>query len=98
VFKQQYVGIEAEVRLLCLAFFLFCLNQPSESLLIVLRESEALFLTRLLTALVTLAALAVALPYGPPGMAVAIAASQATNLCFLRLAERRVVALRAATA
>lgn len=94
VFKQQYAGIESEVQLLCLAFFLFCLNQPSESFLIVLRQSEALFLTRLLTAIVTLIALAAALPYGAPGMAVAIAVSQSANLGFLFLAERRAVALR----
>jgi O-antigen/teichoic acid export membrane protein len=94
VFKGQYAGVEPEVRLLCLAFFLFCLNQPSETFLIVLRKSETLFFTRLATAIVTLIALAIALPYGAPGMAMAIAASQIANLALLLLAERRAVALR----
>lgn len=97
VFKQQYVGIESEVRLLCLAFFLFCLNQPSETFLIVLRKSGTLFLTRLATAIVTLIALAIALPYGAPGMAMAIAASQIANLGLLLLAERHSDAPRPVT-
>jgi O-antigen/teichoic acid export membrane protein len=92
VFHGQYPGIEREVQLLCLAFFLFCLNQPSETLLIVLRESRRLFVTRLGTAIVTLVALVVAIPHGVPGMAIAIAVSQLANIVFLGLAERRALA------
>lgn len=90
VFSGEYAEAASEVRLLAIAFFLFCLNLPSETFLIVLRRSKTLFLTRLLTAIVTLIALIVALPYGIRGMAVAIAVSQGTNIVFLYLAERRL--------
>ena len=95
-FHGQYAGVERDVQLLCAAFFLFCLNQPSETLLIVLRASRTLFVTRLATAIVTLAALVLAIPHGVPGMALAIAASQIANIVLLTLAERH--ALRRHTA
>lgn len=91
VFHGQYAGVERDVQLLCAAFFLFCLNQPSETLLIVLRQSRTLFVTRLATAVVTLAALVVSIPHGVPGMAIAIATSQLANILFLGIAERRAL-------
>ncbi len=92
VFHHKYSGTQNEVRLLCLAFFLFCLNQPSETLLIVLRASRTMFLTRLCTAIATLIALYFAIPYGISGMAIAIAASQLVNIMLLTTAE--MVAIR----
>jgi len=79
------------VQLLCAAFFLFCLNQPSETLLIVLRASRTMFVTRAATALVTLAALVLAIPHGIPGMAIAIAVSQLANILLLTIAERHAL-------
>ncbi|MDR6788487.1 O-antigen/teichoic acid export membrane protein [Sphingomonas sp. BE138] len=91
IFHGQYAGVERDVQLLCAAFFLFCLNQPSETLLIVLRASRTMFATRAATALVTLAALIVAIPYGVAGMAVAIALSQLANIMLLGVAERHAL-------
>lgn len=91
VFHGQYAGVEQNVQLLCAAFFLFCLNQPSETLLIVLRASRTMFVTRAATALVTLAALVLAIPHGIPGMAIAIAVSQLANIVLLTLAERHAL-------
>lgn len=91
VFHGQYAGVERDVQLLCAAFFLFCLNQPSETLLIVLRASRTMFATRAATALVTLAALVLAIPHGVAGMAIAIAVSQLANILLLALAERHAL-------
>lgn len=96
VFHGQYAGVERDVQLLCAAFFLFCLNQPSETLLIVLRASRTLLVTRLVTAIVTLAALIVSIPHGVAGMAVAIAVSQLVNIVSLGLAERHALTRHAA--
>lgn len=96
VFHGQYAGVERDVQLLCAAFFLFCLNQPPETLLIVLRQSRTLFVTRFCTALVTLAALVMSIPYGVPGMAIAISVSQFANILFLGIAERRALRRHAA--
>ncbi len=91
VFHGQYAGVEREVQLLCAAFFLFCLNQPSETLLIVLRASRTMFVTRAATAIVTLAALVLAIPHGVAGMAIAIAVSQLANIVLLGIAERHAL-------
>lgn len=96
-FHGRYAGVEHDVQLLCAAFFLFCLNQPSETLLIVLRASRTLFVTRTATAIVTLVALVLAIPHGVPGMAVAIAVSQLANIIALGLAERHALTRAAAT-
>lgn len=96
VFHGRFVGIETEVRLLCLAFFLFCLNQPSETLLIVMRESVALFVTRLITAVLTIAALVIGKGWAIEGMVGAIAISQFANLALLIAAERIAVSRYAA--
>lgn len=87
VYHGKYADISAEMRLIALSIFLFCLNQPSETLLIVLRASRTLFVTRTLTAAVTIAALALGSRHGTMGMAVAVVAAQAANLLFLAIAE-----------
>ena len=52
-----------------------------------LRASRTLFVTRTLTAAVTIAALALGSRHGTMGMAVAVVAAQAANLLFLAIAE-----------
>jgi O-antigen/teichoic acid export membrane protein len=89
-FHGAYRGIEPEVRWLALAFFLFCLNQPSETLLIVMRASATMFVTRSVTALVTLGLLVAGAPYGVSGMAIGLALAQGVNLLALLVAERWV--------
>ena len=89
-FHHRYSGITQEVRLLAAAFFLFCLNQPSETLLIVLRASRTMFVTRLATAALTLLLLYAGSSHGVAGMAIGMAVAQAGNLLFLLVAERWV--------
>jgi O-antigen/teichoic acid export membrane protein len=89
-FHGQYAGSEENVRLLAIGFFLFGLNLPSETMLIVLRAGRTMLAIRTITALATIAALALAAPYGIHGMAIAFAATQAANMLLLRLAEMRV--------
>jgi O-antigen/teichoic acid export membrane protein len=89
-FHHRYSGITLEVRLLAAAFFLFCLNQPSETLLIVLRASRTMFVTRSGTAVLTLVLLFAGSSYGMAGMAIGMAVAQAANLLFLLIAERWV--------
>jgi O-antigen/teichoic acid export membrane protein len=95
-FGPNYHNAILTVRILAAAFFIICLNQPSESLLIVLGESRMMFATRVLAALVTVAGLALAAPYGPSGAAIAVAVAQVVNLGGLMGAElyaqRRFVA------
>ncbi|PZU07023.1 hypothetical protein [Sphingomonas sp.] len=83
-FKGQYAGLEHEVRLLALGFFLFGLNLPSETLLIVLRAGRTMLTVRSVTALVTIVALAIGSAYGVSGMAIAFAVTQAGNFVLLR--------------
>ena len=92
VFHHRYAGISGEVRVLALAIFLFCLNQPSETLLIVLRASATLFATRCVTAVLTVALLVLGSGHGVAGMAAGLAIAQAVNLALLYLAERWVAA------
>lgn len=85
----KYLGATNDVRVLCLAFFLTCLNQPSETYLIVLRASSLLFSVRVATA--TLAVLliwCVGGRAGGMGSAIALSAVQAFNLVALGVAER----------
>jgi O-antigen/teichoic acid export membrane protein len=98
-FGKAYMGHALEVRILALAFYLICLNQPSETFLIVLRESKLMFIIRSLTAAASVAALwwgsKVA---GVTGCATALFAVQLLNLANLRIgeyvAERRYAASR----
>ena len=89
VFKGHYAGLEREVRLLALGFFLFGLNLPSETMLIVLRAGRTMLTVRTVTALATIAALAIGATHGVAGMAMAFAATQAGNFVLLRLVEAR---------
>ena len=87
-FGSAYAGHATEVRLLAMAFFMICLNQPSETLLIVLRESKLMFAVRMITAVVAVVALwwgsRVA---GVVGCAAALFAAQLLALANLRIAE-----------
>jgi O-antigen/teichoic acid export membrane protein len=86
-FKGQYAGLEREVRLLALGFFLFGLNLPSETMLIVLRAGRTMLTVRTVTAIATIAALAIGSAYGVSGMAIAFAITQAANFALLRWIE-----------
>jgi O-antigen/teichoic acid export membrane protein len=92
-FHHRYSGITLEVRVLAAAIFLFCLNQPSETMLIMLRASATMFATRSATAVLTVGLLIAGSGAGVTGMALGIALAQAANLVFLmvgaHLAERR---------
>lgn len=87
VFDGQYAGLEREVRLLALGFFLFGLNLPSETMLIVLRAGGTMLAVRSATALATIVALALGSAYGVSGMAIAFSLTQAANLVALRWIE-----------
>ena len=86
-FSNAYDHAVAEIRVLALAFFLMCLNQPSETFLIVLRESKILLLTRIVAAGVALFSLWIASPFGLMGACVALLATHVINLADLRIAE-----------
>lgn len=93
-FGHAYDGRGLEVRVLAAAFFLMCLNQPSETLLIVLRESLLMVVIRTVTALAAIGGLWWGSRVGGViGCAVALTAVQGCNLAILRigehLAERR---------
>ncbi len=94
-FHHRYSGITHDVRVLAAAFFMFCLNQPSETMLIVLRASRTMFVTRSATAVLTLALLFAGSGHGVAGMAIGMALAQAGNLLFLLSAERWVERRRA---
>lgn len=95
-FGDRYLGHEAEVQIVAIAFFLFGLNQPSETMLIVLRASKVMLLTRCIAALSAIAALALlAKPFGTAGCAAAIVFVQLVNVISLRLAERHAASAAA---
>ena len=84
----KYLGATNEVRVLCIAFLLTCLNQPSETYLIVLRASSLLFSVRMVTATVAVLLLwVVGGRAGAMGSAIALAAVQAFNVLALGAAE-----------
>lgn len=104
-FGHAYDGRGLEVRLLSGAFFLSCLNQPSETLLIVLREGALMFTTRLLTAVTAVIGIWWGCRLGGgTGCAAALLGIQSFNLCALRIAEyvaerrKRETAVRATLA
>lgn len=97
IFKGQYAGAEQDVRLLALGFFLFGLNLPSETLLIVLRAGRTMLVVRCITAVATIVALSLAGRHGMSGMAIAFAATQAMNFALLHLVEHRAAARLART-
>ncbi len=88
-FGARYLGHELEVQIVAVGFFLFGLNQPSETMLIVLRASKIMLLTRCIAAVSAVSALALlAKPFGTGGCAAAIVIVQLINVVGLRLAER----------
>ena len=89
-FRGHYAGLEDEVRLLALGFFLFGLNLPSETTLIVLRAGRAMLAVRTFTAVATILALAIGAHRGMTGMVLAFAATQGLNFVLLRGVERHV--------
>jgi O-antigen/teichoic acid export membrane protein len=89
VFGGRYPGISPEVRILALAFFARCLNQPSETVLIVLKASRSIMATRVVTAVLTLVGLILAKPAGVVGMAAALLVVSLVNAGLLILAEWR---------
>lgn len=86
-FGAAYDGEVTEMRVLALAFFLMCLNQPSETFLIVLRASKTMLAVRCATCAVLVAAMLLAQPYGLLGICTAFVITQTINLAGLRLAE-----------
>jgi O-antigen/teichoic acid export membrane protein len=90
-FGDTYTDQVNEVRILAFAFFLICMNQPSETFIIVVRQSKLLLATRIVAAITAVASLALAAPYGLMGTAVALLLTHALNLGNLRLAERVAV-------
>ncbi|MBW4329899.1 oligosaccharide flippase family protein [Stakelama sp. CBK3Z-3] len=86
-FGDTYDHAVNEIRVLALAFFLMCLNQPSETFLIVLRESKILLVTRMIAAGVALLSLWFASPYGLMGACLALLVTHVINLADLRIGE-----------
>lgn len=86
-FGPAYDNHVHEIRVLAMAFFLMCMNQPSETFLIVLRASKLMLLARCMTCGVMLLSLYLAQPYGLLGICIAFTVTQASNLFGLRLAE-----------
>jgi O-antigen/teichoic acid export membrane protein len=94
MFGDKYLAEAPAVRILCGVFFLIGLNQPSETFLIVLRESRMLFVTRTVAAVAALAGVAWGARVGGlNGACWALALTQLLNLALLRVAER-LAALR----
>jgi O-antigen/teichoic acid export membrane protein len=91
-FGPAYQGAELSVRVLAVGFFLMCLNQPSETLLIVLGAGRLMFLTRLVAAIATVAGLALAARHGVLGAAAAVTVAQLINLAGLMMAESKALA------
>ena len=87
-FGDRYDGHVTDVRILAATFFLIGLNQPSETFLIVLRDSRLMLAIRMITA----GAAALGLWWGSrvagvTGCAVALFLLQLLNLANLRIAE-----------
>jgi O-antigen/teichoic acid export membrane protein len=89
LFGEKYVTEALAVRLLCAVFFLIGLNQPSETFLIVLRESRMLFVTRSIAAVAALGGIWWGARVGGlDGACWALLLTQGLNLTLLRAAER----------
>lgn len=91
-FGPAYQGAELSVRVLAAGFFLMCLNQPSETLLIVLGAGRLMFLTRVVAAVATVAGLALFARHGVLGAAAAVTVAQLINLGGLMAAESKALA------
>lgn len=86
-FGDVYANQVNEIRVLALAFFMICMNQPSETKLIVLRASKLLLVTRLVAATFAIGSLAVGSKYGLMGSCLALLTTHVVNLSGLRLGE-----------
>ncbi len=92
-FGAAYSGALSSVRVLTAAFFLACLNQASETALIVLRAGRIMFCIRLLAAVLAVVGLWYgARRFGLLGCGVALLITNLTNISALYLAERRFTA------
>ncbi|AQR61186.1 hypothetical protein BZG35_05610 [Brevundimonas sp. LM2] len=92
VFGDAYRGQANEIRVLALAFFIICMNQPSETLLIVCRASRLMFATRLFAAIFAVIAVFIGSKFGLMGVCIGLAITQLINLVNLHIAE--AIALR----
>lgn len=89
MFGDKYLAEASAVRILCGVFFLIGLNQPSETFLIVLRESRMLFVTRSMAAIAALGGVWWGARIGGlDGACWALLLTQGFNLALLRAAER----------
>lgn len=86
-FGNIYSDKTNEIRVLALAFFIICMNQPSETFLIVLRASKLLLATRIVAAFLAVAFLAVGSRYGLMGSSIALLATHVVNVANLRFVE-----------
>ncbi|PEQ13723.1 hypothetical protein B2G71_05225 [Novosphingobium sp. PC22D] len=87
-FGPKYADQTLEIRILGLVFFAMCMNQPSDTFLIVLRASRLLLTLRIVTASVAVGFLLLARPYGLVGCCLALLATHLFNLVALRIGER----------
>ena len=86
-FGSAYASEVNEIRVLAIAFFLICMNQPSETFLIVLRASKLLLVTRIIAAAAAVASLALAQPWGLMGACLALLGTHLINVVDLRIGE-----------
>ncbi len=86
-FRDGYAGEVNEIRVLAVAFFLICMNQPSETWLIVLRASKLLLIIRTIAAVFAVAALALAASHGLMGICMAMLLTHTLNLGIHLLAQ-----------
>jgi O-antigen/teichoic acid export membrane protein len=86
-FGDAYRAQANEIRVLAVAFFLICMNQPSETLLIVCRQSRLMLTTRLLAAGFCVVAIFIGSKFGLMGVAIGLATTQLFNLVNLHMAE-----------
>lgn len=93
-FGTTYAGHVTAFRILCAVFFTMCMNQPSDTLLIVLKESRLLLLLRSMTAVSVVALLFAARPFGLIGCCFALLAANLFNLAILRIGERIAIRRR----
>jgi O-antigen/teichoic acid export membrane protein len=99
MFGDKYATEATATRILCGVFFLIGLNQPSETLLIVLRASRMLFATRMIAAVAAIAGIGWGARVGGlDGACWALALTQVLNLVLLRIAERQAARAYKATA
>lgn len=91
-FGPEYANDVGAIRLVALAFLFLCLNQPVETMLIVLRRVRVMFVIRLVAALAIVGGIFMgANVAGVFGVALATAGVQSAVLLTLTLIELRIV-------